>query len=424
LRPKIAVVVQRYGPDIVGGAESHARQIAERLSGSFEVEVLTSCATDYRCWTDHFSVGESELNGVRIRRFAHPTRGSSFARRTPLSVKWRAFQAERQPEKQPWVHEGSSLEHSRDLRWLQAQGPYCVDLEHFLIRQRRDYAAVLAFSLRFWPTVIAARTLGEQCVLIPTLHHEKTMFRTVFRDAMSRVAHIAYNTAAERELAHRLYGMPRGTESIVGVGIDLARPGEDAIDAIRRQHSLDGEYVVYTGRINACKGCDRLIHAVRKLRASGTTDLRLVLLGEREMPLPAETWLYAPGRLENPARDALVAGAKAFVQPSAFESLSLSTLEAMALGTPVIVNGRSPVLAAHVRDSGTGFAFDNDLALQEAIVAAQNLSREERETHRVSAQRYVDQHYRWSKIQTTLHTIIEEIRTNSERSEPRPGASP
>ncbi|MBA2355214.1 MAG: glycosyltransferase family 1 protein, partial [Acidobacteria bacterium] len=41
---KLAVVVQRYGADINGGAELHARYIADRLAGTHDVEVLTSCA--------------------------------------------------------------------------------------------------------------------------------------------------------------------------------------------------------------------------------------------------------------------------------------------------------------------------------------------------------------------------------------------
>jgi hypothetical protein len=43
---KIAVVVQRYGSAINGGAELHARYIAERLARYADVEVLTTCAAD------------------------------------------------------------------------------------------------------------------------------------------------------------------------------------------------------------------------------------------------------------------------------------------------------------------------------------------------------------------------------------------
>jgi len=47
---KIALVVQRYGTDILGGSEYHARLIAERLAQRHQVEVLTTCARDYISW--------------------------------------------------------------------------------------------------------------------------------------------------------------------------------------------------------------------------------------------------------------------------------------------------------------------------------------------------------------------------------------
>ena len=54
---RLAVIVQRYGADLNGGAELHARYIAERLSRHAEVEVLTTCARDYVSWRNEFPPG-------------------------------------------------------------------------------------------------------------------------------------------------------------------------------------------------------------------------------------------------------------------------------------------------------------------------------------------------------------------------------
>ena len=69
VRMKLAIVVQRYGTEIGGGAELHARYIAERLSSHFEVRMLTTCARDYLTWRNGFSPGDEEINGVRVERF-------------------------------------------------------------------------------------------------------------------------------------------------------------------------------------------------------------------------------------------------------------------------------------------------------------------------------------------------------------------
>ena len=54
---KLAIVVQRYGPAINGGAELHARYIAEHLARHADVEVLTTCATDYVTWRNELPAG-------------------------------------------------------------------------------------------------------------------------------------------------------------------------------------------------------------------------------------------------------------------------------------------------------------------------------------------------------------------------------
>ena len=70
---KIAFIIQRYASshlDTGGGAESHCRQVAERLAADHEVEVLTTCATDHLSWKNVLPQGEERLNGVTVRRFA------------------------------------------------------------------------------------------------------------------------------------------------------------------------------------------------------------------------------------------------------------------------------------------------------------------------------------------------------------------
>ena len=67
---KLAVVVQRYGADLNGGAELHARYIAERLSRHADVEVLTTCARDYITWRNELPAGTDSVNGLLVKRLS------------------------------------------------------------------------------------------------------------------------------------------------------------------------------------------------------------------------------------------------------------------------------------------------------------------------------------------------------------------
>ena len=66
---KVGIVVQRYGADINGGAELHARYIAERLSSHVDVRVFTTCARDYVTWRNEFQPGIGHVNGIPVERF-------------------------------------------------------------------------------------------------------------------------------------------------------------------------------------------------------------------------------------------------------------------------------------------------------------------------------------------------------------------
>ena len=66
---KLAIVVQRYGADINGGAELHARYIAEHLARYAEIRVLTTCARDYLTWRNELPSGNETVNGIAVERF-------------------------------------------------------------------------------------------------------------------------------------------------------------------------------------------------------------------------------------------------------------------------------------------------------------------------------------------------------------------
>ena len=68
---KLACVVHRYGPQATGGSEAHCRALALRLAANpnHQVDVLTSCATDYITWKNVLPAGESRDGGVRVMRF-------------------------------------------------------------------------------------------------------------------------------------------------------------------------------------------------------------------------------------------------------------------------------------------------------------------------------------------------------------------
>ena len=73
------------------------------------------------------------------------------------------------------------------------------------------------------------------------------------------------------------------------------------------------------------------------------------------------------GFLPESEKAAALAGARAVVCPSPFESLSIALLEALALGTPGLVNARSDVLKEHCLRSGASLFYENADEYAEAM---------------------------------------------------------
>ena len=142
---KLAVVVQRYGADINGGAELHARYIAERLAKHAQVEVVTTCARDYVSWRNELDPGTESINGVPVRRFP-VTR-----ERHPLEFGRRSRRVFDEPH---------SL--ADELSWLESEGPASPALVDYLARSAAAFDYILLFSYRYYHAWHGARRAAGQ----------------------------------------------------------------------------------------------------------------------------------------------------------------------------------------------------------------------------------------------------------------------
>src|SRR5215212_10226183 len=66
---RVAIVVQRCHPDVVGGSETLAWHYAQLLRDAYQVDVLTTTALDTSVWANTLPSGTETSEGVRIVRF-------------------------------------------------------------------------------------------------------------------------------------------------------------------------------------------------------------------------------------------------------------------------------------------------------------------------------------------------------------------
>lgn len=406
-RLRVAVVVQRYGVDLLGGAEAHARRLVLALSRLHEVSVLTSCATDAGTWKMDWPPGDSWDGTALVRRFAHPARNQGGRAKVPRRHKLRyllrrwldRFDGARLPEPV-----GNDVADGHEF--LRRQGPCCTALIDALRDERWD--CVVFFTALYYPTAEGLPVCASPTVLVPLLHDEKAMHLPWFRRVFEAADDTLWNTAAERRLGQKLYGRSAHEGAVVGAPIEVDPPPPARIREAQARHGLPGRYLVYVGRIEKGKGCAELLAAWQAV-ASAAPDAALVFVGQGKLPVPQSEQVRSTGFVDAAERDALIAGSAALVVPSRFESLSLVTLEAMALGVPVLANGECAPLADHVAASGAGSAYRGRAALRAGLLQALARPTNERQRLGEAGRQYVRTHYAADVVESKWLGAIEQV---------------
>jgi len=400
---KIAVVVQRYGVGINGGAELHARYIAEHLTRHAEVEVLTTCATDYVTWRNDLPAGAEQVNGLAVRRFPvkHERDPRVFAKRSD-----RVFE------------QRHSL--GDELDWLDAEGPTSTALIDYLDAHGGDYDFCLFFSYRYYHAYHGARAARGRAVLVPTAERDATIGLAIFRPLFRNVRALMYNSPEERAMIHAVSGNESVPGVVVGVGSQV--PNAPQPGRFRQKYNIRGPFAVYVGRVDQNKGCAELFDFFQSYLNDPGGKLSLVLIGHSLLPIPQHPRIRHLGFIDDTDKFDAIAAAELLVMPSYYESLSMVALEAWALGRPVLANGRCDVLKGQCIRSNAGLYYENVAEFVGAIEAL--------ERHRWLAgslgrngRQFFRDNYDWPVIERKYVDMFERLKkeTPATAADPLPG---
>jgi glycosyltransferase involved in cell wall biosynthesis len=336
---RAAIVVQRYGLEVNGGAETLARRLAELLAPEIDLEVLTTCALDYLTWADHYPEGLQDLNGVAVRRFSVPDPRDLAAFDAACATAY-AF-----PD-----------DLALGRAWMHAQGPNSPALLEHLRIEGKNYDAVAFVTYLYATTAEGLPLLANRAVLVPTMHDEPPLRLSIFDELFARARLCLFSTPEERELARERFGVADDRARVVGAGID-EYPHADA-SRFAKQTGLDRPYALYVGRLDPAKGVTQLVDYHARYRETTPDGLDLVLIGGGELELPESDGFHALGFVDEELKHHAMAGAEVVVCPSPYESLSLVQLEAWTHGRPTLSNAASPVLVGQSQRAGGGLWYE------------------------------------------------------------------
>ena len=389
MKKKILFVVQRYGLEVNGGAELHCRQLAERLKDEYDVSVLTTCAIDYVTWKNEYKEEIEHINGVKVIR-----KKVDFERN---QKKFNKISAKLNNEKDN-INLG--------VEWQEAQGPHSSELIKYLEDHKDDYDVIIFLTYLYYTTYFGLKVAPEKSILIPTAHDEPPIYYSIFNETFNLPKAILYSTTTERDFVNKRFKNDYIESDIVGLGVDINENAQDI--NLEKTFGIKDDYVVYIGRIDESKGCKEMFEYFLEYKKTYNSNLKLVLAGKSAMEIPRNKDIVTLGFVSEDEKVNLIRKSKLLILPSKFESLSLSTLEAMYLKVPVLLNGKCEVLKKHAILSNGGLYYKNKWEFIETLdYLIRNFEIAERMGE--NGRKYVDENYKWDIVMKKLYKAIELI---------------
>lgn len=341
---KVAIVVQRCHESVVGGSESLAWHYATLLRDVYDVDVLTTTALETGEWANTLPAGLERKDGVNLRRFRVTVGRTAY---------WGQLHSRLARGFDPFtLGRHRNTEKELLLKWtlpmqeefIRTQGPYSVPLMSFIKENWPSYQAILFVTYLYPTTYFGLQQLpAGNALFAPTLHDEQPAYLSAYKHAAQSARELVWLTAAEQRVGARLWGDLPGR--VVGMAIDTK---------LREPEPSPIPYLLYCGRVDPNKGCAQLFEFYFKYKRATRSKLRLVMTGTEDTQIPKHPDIEFRGFVSPEEKFRLMAGASVYMVPSANESFSIVTLEAMAQRTPVLASSGSEVLIDHVNQSGAG----------------------------------------------------------------------
>ncbi len=376
---RIAIVVPRYGPDVMGGAETLARGFAEEAARrDWAVEVWTTCAHSHYTWKNVHPPGCENHGGMTVRRF-------------PITH-WdsRYIELDRRLARQ------GHLPTAEQYAWVES-GAHSALLYSHIARHAAEFEMIVALPSAAPLAHYATWAASERIVVWPCLHDEPYAYMEPTRLLLESSWGIMFLSPEEQELTiQRLAIRPRHA-GVVGGGVN---PTEAA------SHQPEGppSDLLYVGRLEPGKGLPLLHDYVQRYADEGG-GVRLVVLGEGPLPPPRHPAFKYRGFVSETEKTRAYASALALCQPSLNESFSLTVAESWLAARPVLVHGDCPVTRGHVQRGKGGLWFRT---YEEFIGAVEWLRANPAAAARMgeNGRRYVLSNYTWETVVTRFERLI------------------
>lgn len=295
---------------------------------------------------------------------------------------------------------------------------YTPDMSRWLMRNMQDFDVVHMHTYRSHQNVMARRAaMGSGVPYVLQAHggimpsFQKRALKELFDRAYGRrIIADASRAVSVSPMESRQYvemGVPDESIELIPNGIDMEEHRDlPSRSCFREKHGISDEVelILFLGRIDHIKGLDMLVDAFG-LIARSRNECRLVLAGpdfgyratveSRIGALELDGRVLFTGELRGREKLEAITAADVTVVPSRFDIFSMTALEAMACGVPLVLTDRCGI-AEMVQDVASVVPYHHR-ALADAVL---NVLDDEglRATMGEAGRRRAEERFEWSSV--------------------------
>lgn len=387
-RPRVAFVVQRCGAGVNGGAESLCLQVAQKMSDTWDVEILTTCALDYMTWENHYPEEVDLRDDVAIRRFpTSSTRNVDSFNQLSADLNSRMRLSSIKEQEQ----------------WMEKQGPNSPALTSYIKKHKDNFTAFIFFGYLYATTAQNLPLVADKSYLVPCAHDEWPIYFSMFDTLFSLPKKFVFNMESEKVFLEKRFFHLKLDGPTAGAGIDV--PNQTSPKSFIQKYNISAPYLLYCGRIDPSKGCADLFDAFLRWKYEKRIPYQLVLVGKPAMEIPVHDDIISTGFVTPEEKWDAMAGCEWLVMPSKYESLSIVLIEAWSLGKPAIVNKKCDVLVEHCEVGKGGLYYDN---WNQALDIIKQTSHLKYAKLAIDGRNYVHEKYNWASICKKYSSLLDD----------------
>ncbi|TGM46317.1 glycosyltransferase family 4 protein [Leptospira vanthielii] len=344
---KILIITARFLEHASGGAEKLAYDYASILSESNDVTVCTSCAKDYVSWKNEFPKGDSVENQIRIIRF--------LVKQTRNIGKMNHILNR-------CLEKGDSVSDKEQFEFLKEQGPYCPDLVDYVANEQNFFDIAILIGYLYYPVVASIPKLGIPFVIVPTFHDEPPFRLPMYRKTYSNRYIYSFNAPEEMSVYEAYTKQKAQFYFLIGTYVNDTLKNPKPVPSHSNQ-------LITIGRIEPAKGYPELFEFFQIWKLfSHRTDVTIKCLGSiASMETPKDPLIAFTGFVSEEEKNSEIQKSFLLLNPSAFESFSISIMEAWIQKKAVLVNAKSTVMRGHCLRSQGGLFYSDSLSFQRTL---------------------------------------------------------